>query len=44
MSKVYDLAVAKLGQVVDFDGMYGGQCADLSTYVVYWGPYHRQCD
>ena len=36
MSKIYDLAVAKLGQVVDFDGMYGGQCADLSTYVVYW--------
>lgn len=24
MSKIYDLAVAKLGQVVDFDGMYGG--------------------
>ncbi|MFK4897397.1 CHAP domain-containing protein [Lactococcus petauri] len=36
MSKIYDLAVAKLGQIVDFDGMYGGQCADLSTYTVYW--------
>lgn len=36
MSKIYDLAVAKLGQIVDFDGMYGGQCADLSTYAVYW--------
>lgn len=36
MSKIYDLVVAKLGQVVDFDGMYGGQCADLSTYAVYW--------
>ncbi|NHI67817.1 CHAP domain-containing protein [Lactococcus garvieae] len=36
MSKIYDLVAAKLGQVVDFDGMYGGQCADLSTYAVYW--------
>lgn len=36
MSKIYDLAVSKLGQVVDFDGMYGGQCADLSTFAVYW--------
>lgn len=36
MSKIYDLAVAKLGQIVDFDGAYGGQCADLSTYAVYW--------
>lgn len=36
MSKIYDLSVAKLGVIVDFDGMYGGQCADLSTYAVYW--------
>lgn len=36
MSKIYDLAVAKIGTVVDFDGMYGGQCADLSTYCVWY--------
>ncbi|PGS81620.1 hypothetical protein COC69_05680 [Bacillus cereus] len=36
MSKIYDLAAAKVGQVVDFDGVYGGQCADLSTYAVWY--------
>lgn len=34
MADLLALASAKLGQTVDMDGMYGGQCMDLIVYVV----------
>lgn len=34
MADLLALATAKLGQTVDMDGMYGGQCMDLIVYVV----------
>ncbi|MFK4877698.1 CHAP domain-containing protein [Lactococcus petauri] len=34
MTDLLALASAKLGQTVDMDGMYGGQCMDLIVYVV----------
>lgn len=35
MSEILNYAKSVVGKLVDFDGVYGGQCADLSTAAVW---------